>query len=64
MAELVLLMNWFLPSCNSGYFNVERSTDGQLFNVAGTVAASGTASSVQAYGFTDKIILYSGRPVF
>ncbi|MEJ7827006.1 MAG: hypothetical protein WKF91_02385 [Segetibacter sp.] len=58
-------LNWkTLSESNSGYFNVERSTDGQLFNVAGTVAASGTASSVQAYGFTDNIILYSGRPVF
>ncbi|MBA2760806.1 MAG: hypothetical protein H0U39_02380 [Segetibacter sp.] len=58
-------LNWkTLSESNSGYFNVERSTDGQLFNVAGTVAASGTASSVQAYGFTDNIILYPGRPVF
>ncbi len=63
MAELVLLMKWFLPSCNSGYFNVERSADEQLFNVAGTVAASGTASTVKAYSFTDTI-LYRGRPFF
>ncbi len=58
-------LNWkTLSENNSDYFNVGRSDNGQLFNIAGTVAASGTTSSVKAYSFTDNNVLLYNRTRF
>ena len=39
---------------NSRDFAVERSTDGQAFEILGTVAAAGTTSSASVYAFRDQ----------
>jgi hypothetical protein len=60
-----VILNWqTLSENNSDYFNVEKSGNGQVFYSAGTVAASGTNSSVKAYSFTDNSVLHSSKPIF
>ena len=49
------LLNWNTASeTNSSYFNVERSSDNDLFNVVGSIAAAGYSSRSLAYEFLDE----------
>lgn len=60
-----VILDWqTLSENNSDYFNVEKSNNGQLFHSAGTVAASGTNSSVKTYSFSDNDISFYNQHVF
>ncbi len=60
-----VILNWQTSSeNNTDHFNIEKSDNGQLFYSAGTVAASGNASSVHVYSFTDNSVLYLNMPIF
>lgn len=60
-----VILNWqTLSENNTDHFNIEKSDKGQLFYNEGTVAASGNASSVQSYSFTDNSVLHLNIPVF
>ncbi len=47
-------LNWLTASeVNSDHFEIERSTDGQNFVLAGKVSAAGSATTTNSYGYTD-----------
>ena len=48
------LLNWATAAeLNNAYFEVERSTDGQLFTAIGKVQGSGTTNTGATYSFSD-----------
>jgi hypothetical protein len=49
---------------NSSYYAVERSSDGQNFEVLGSVQAQGNSSQVVSYSFTDKNVSTSSGYVY
>ncbi|MEO5889466.1 MAG: T9SS type A sorting domain-containing protein [Ferruginibacter sp.] len=50
-----ILINWSTATeINTKSFVIERSTDGTVFSVAGTISASGNSNTVLRYSFTDK----------
>ena len=57
-------LNWkTLLEENASVFEIERSSDGQNFVYAGTVAATGNTSAETAYSYVDKNITSLGVPV-
>jgi hypothetical protein len=49
-----ILLDWTTSSeINLSRFEIERSTDGHLFEKIGTVTASGNSSAIRSYVFTD-----------
>ena len=48
------VLNWTTSTeINSSHFEIEKSTDGQNFRVAGTIAAAGNSSANLAYQYRD-----------
>ena len=53
-----VLLDWStVDEVNTNHFDVERSTDGRTYSVAGSVAAHGYASGVETYSFMDSSAL-------
>jgi hypothetical protein len=47
-------LNWLTATeINSDHFEIERSTDGQNFVLAGNVSAAGSATTTKSYAYTD-----------
>lgn len=60
-----VLLTWATASeINSDYFEVQRSENGTLFSVIGTVKAAGEANSVSLYKFLDTKPLNTGKPIY
>ncbi len=49
---------------NTARFEVERSTDGKLFEKAGTIAAAGISNSLKKYKFTDQGLPMNVKAVY
>ena len=49
-------LTWITASeINNSYFTIERSFDGEIFEVAGSVPGSGNSSTIREYSFLDQV---------